>query len=126
MYFDGASKGNPGSSGAGAVIYYNNQEIGNICEYVGNRETNNTAEYSGLILGLAKAIELQIKKITVYGDSLLVIKQMNDEYTVRSSNLLSLYTNAKRMSKEFDDIQYIHIDRSKNSRADELANLALL
>ena len=122
MMFDGASKGNPGPSGAGAIIYYNNTEVSSKGIFLGNNETNNVAEYHGLLLGLQQAIELNIKKITICGDSQLIIKQMNGEYCVKSSNLIPLYTNAKRLSKSFDEIQYIHVLREKNVRADELAN----
>jgi ribonuclease HI len=52
LFFDGCSKGNPGLAGAGAVIYNNDQEIWSDSFFVGDKITNNYAEYSGLILGL--------------------------------------------------------------------------
>ena len=63
LYFDGASKGNPGISGSGAVIYKNDIEIFNDSQYVGDNETNNVAEYTGLIIGLIGAIKLNIKQL---------------------------------------------------------------
>jgi ribonuclease HI len=56
LYFDGCSKGNPGPSGIGAVIYKNNVEYWASCRYIGDNRTNNEAEYSALILGLEEAI----------------------------------------------------------------------
>ena len=125
LKFDGCSRGNPGLAGAGAVIYCNTQEIWGGSEYVGKKETNNYAEYRGLILGLQNAIDLDIDVITVQGDSQLVIKQMIGEYKVKSPNLLSLYSQVKQLEKRFDKISYEHIYREFNSRADELANMAI-
>jgi ribonuclease HI len=126
MYFDGCSKGNPGFAGAGAVIYKNKQEIFAQASFVGKRETNNVAEYAGLIIGLNEASKRNIKSLTVKGDSQLVIKQMKGEYKVKSSNMLALYNEAKKYENLFDEINYIHIYREYNKRADELSNIALM
>jgi ribonuclease HI len=122
MYFDGCSKGNPGKAGAGAVIYGNGNEIVSKSIYVGERETNNVAEYNGLILGMTLAIQEKIRVLTVNGDSKLVIKQIKGEYKVRSADMLSLYNRAKELETYFDKIEYIHIYRHLNTRADELSN----
>jgi len=125
LQFDGASKSNPGIAGAGAVIYHFNEEISSRIKFVGNNETNNVAEYTGLIIGLLEAIKLNIKVLTVEGDSMLVIKQMKGEYKVKSPNLINLYNDAKLLEKEFDIIVFKHIYRENNKRADELSNLAI-
>ena len=62
LYFDGCSKGNPGEAGAGAVIYQNGIEIWNSSIYVGSKESNNVAEYNGMIMGMTEAIARNIKK----------------------------------------------------------------
>jgi probable phosphoglycerate mutase len=126
MRFDGCSKGNPGPSGAGAVIYKNNVEIWSAYDFVGTRTTNNVAEYHGLLLGLKNAILLGITDIKVQGDSLLVIKQMNGEYKVNISHLTKLYEEAKNYEKQFQSVTYHHIYRTLNTRADELSNQALI
>ena len=126
LYFDGCSKGNPGKAGAGAVIYKNNTEIYSKSLYVGDKETNNIAEYTGLIIGLSEAINLKIKKLNVKGDSELIIKQMNDEYKVKSVNILQHFKNAKELTELFDEITFTHVYRNNNIRADELANNSLL
>jgi len=126
LQFDGCSKGNPGLAGAGAVIYKNGEEIWGSFSYVGNYSTNNEAEYNGLILGLRYALdELEIKYLTVEGDSLLVIKQMNREYRVKSLNLKLLSQEASLLAERFDYITFQHIYRNENKRADELSNLAI-
>lgn len=125
MRFDGASKGNPGLAGAGAVIYKDECELWSGYTFVGENETNNVAEYSGLILGLTRAIQLNIKSLIVEGDSQLVINQMKGDYKVNSSNLRKLYETAKILEKSFDKISYNHIYREKNKKADQLSNLAI-
>jgi len=126
MNFDGCSKGNPGPAGAGAVIYQNGIEIWGACEFVGKKETNNMAEYAGLILGMKEAVHRNIRKIAIKGDSLLVIKQMRCEYKVKSENLLESFTQAKKLEKNFDVITYDHVYRTENKRADELSNDGLV
>jgi ribonuclease HI len=124
MNFDGASKGNPGLSGAGAVIYKNGNEIWSSCKFVGYK-TNNQAEYSALILGLKGALNLGITSLSVLGDSLLVINQVNNIYKVKSVCLHELYKEAQSLKTEFDYIDFSHVYREFNKRADELSNLAL-
>jgi ribonuclease HI len=125
LQFDGCSKSNPGIAGAGAVIYKFNKEISSKIQFVGNSSTNNEAEYTGLIIGLKDAINLGIKELTVEGDSLLIINQMNGIYKVKSENLIELYKEATKLKSQFDYISFTHIYRSSNKRADELSNLAI-
>lgn len=125
LQFDGCSKNNPGLAGAGAVIYRFGKEIWSDKLFIGENETNNYAEYSGLILGLQKAKELNIKNIKVEGDSQLVINHMKDVYQCKSSNLVDLYEKAKNLESYFESIEYQHIYRNKNKRADELSNLSI-
>jgi len=122
LRFDGCSKGNPGLSGSGAVIYKEGIEIWAGGEFVGEKTTNNVAEYQGLLLGFRNAILLGIVSMKVEGDSLLVIKQMKGEYKVNSSHLYELYEQAKNFEKQFKSVTYGHILRSFNKRADRLAN----
>ena len=129
LRFDGCSKCNPGLSGIGSVLYIidennNENEIWNISKCIGEA-TNNEAEYKALIIGLEKIIELNIDNILVQGDSLLVIKQINGEYKVRSSNLIPLYNSAKELINNIETINFQHIYRNYNKRADELANIGI-
>jgi ribonuclease HI len=126
LQFDGCSKGNPGLAGAGAAIFNYKKEIWGESRFIGAKNTNNEAEYNGLIMGLEKAIDLGIKDLSVEGDSLLVIKQMTGEYKVKSETLYKLYNKAKGLEKQFDIITFTHIYRTNNKRADELSNLCLI
>jgi ribonuclease HI len=126
LRFDGCSKGNPGLAGSGAVIYNNGIEIWSKSVFVGKHNTNNEAEYTGLLIGLEEAVNMGIETLHVEGDSLLVIKQMKGDYKVKSEKLSNLYTQSKSYEKLIKEVQYNHIYREKNIRADELSNLGLL
>ena len=125
LNFDGCSKGNPGLAGAGAVIYKFDKEYWTNYFFVGEKFTNNHAEYAGLILGLQQAKEFGIKYLRVEGDSLLVINQMKGLYQCKSENLIALYDKAKELEEYFEKIEYIHVLRHKNRRADALSNCAI-
>jgi ribonuclease HI len=125
LYFDGCSKGNPGKAGAGYAIYKNDEEIMSKSIYVGDKETNNKAEYTGLLEGLRYAIENQLLCLHVKGDSNLAIRQMKGEYKVKSDNILAIYQEAKQLCEQFSHITFEHVYRKDNKRADQLANLAL-
>ena len=127
LYFDGASKGNPGLGGIGFVIYdlsstSSTSEIYAESRYIGKHVTNNYAEYTALYLGLEKALSLNLERLLVYGDSLLIIKQMKGEYAVNSPNIFNLHKKSKDISSKFLEISYNHVSRNKNRRADALAN----
>lgn len=125
MNFDGCSKGEPGLAGAGAVIYNNNEEIWAGSVFVGKKSTNNEAEYAGLILGLEKALDMNITKLFVNGDSQLVINQMTGKYNCNSPNLMPLYKAAKKLEDGFERIEYNHLFSNISHRSYELSNHAI-
>ena len=124
MYFDGGSRGNPGPGGAGYVIYENNEEIA-IGAHPFGVCTNNEAEYHGVIQGLKKAISLGIENVNVYGDSLLVINQIQGNWKCKAKNLLKPLAEARNLVGKFKHITLVHVKREKNKRADELSNIAM-
>jgi ribonuclease HI len=125
LYFDGCSKGNPGHAGIGAVIYKDNVEIWASYEYIGPQETNNRAEYFALLMGLTQATILNITELYVFGDSLLVINQVNGVYKVNNIGLLELYTEVISLKTKFNYVEFKHVFRNKNKRADKLSNMGV-
>jgi ribonuclease HI len=124
LMFDGGSSGNPGPSGSGSVLYEDGVEIWSDAHYVGDRETNNTAEYMGLIRGLKHVVERgNVDNLIVKGDSLLVIKQMRGEYKVNAPHIKVLQSVARELAGEIEKIEFIHIPRELNKRADELSRI---
>lgn len=127
LRFDGGSRGNPGIAGAGMVLYDSDDgsEIWSACQYIGDSNTNNEAEYMGLITGLQCARSLGVDHIVVQGDSQLILRQVEGTYKVRSPLLRDYYNEAMSLSREFASFETSHIERARNARADELANEAM-
>lgn len=120
LYFDGASKGNPGESSAASVLITEDKTFLNSEYFI--KATNNESEYKGLIIGLETAISNNIKNLKVYGDSKLVIMQSKKLWKVKSPNLIELSIKVQNLIKEFDSIEFNHILREFNQEADKLAN----
>ena len=127
LFCDGASCGNPGDSGIGVVIRPLNGtgKDHRISEYIGIA-TNNVAEYSALIRGLEEARALGVKRINVFLDSELVVRQINGIYKVRNSNLRTLWDRARHILMDFDSYVITHVEREKNKEADALAGNAVV
>lgn len=124
VYIDGASRGNPGPSAYAYVLVTGSGEkyVGSSCIGV---STNNRAEYIALINALNHAKTIGCKKVMVYTDSLLLAKQLNNEYRVRSQELKNLYDRAKLLIAAFESVKIIHIPRDRNIEADALASAEL-
>ncbi|XP_012489550.1 putative ribonuclease H protein At1g65750 isoform X1 [Gossypium raimondii] len=123
--FDGASKGNPGPAGAGAVLRTEDGRV--VCrlrEGVGIA-TNNVAEYRAAILGMKYALRKGFKHVRVQGDSNLVCMQVQGRWKIKSQNLVELNKVAKDLKDKFISFQINHVDREFNSEADALANQAV-
>jgi ribonuclease HI len=125
VYSDGAARGNPGPAGAGAVL---TDAAGNVIARLGRylgKQTNNVAEYEGLLLGLKHAKELGYREVEVRADSQLLIRQLKGEYAVRHAGLKPLHAEALRMLRSFDRYDLRHIPREENALADEMSNRAI-
>jgi ribonuclease HI len=122
---DGGSRGNPGPSGYGAVLEdAQGRVVARLSEFLGN-QTNNYAEYSGLLAVLAWAVEHGAKRLRVVSDSELMVKQMQGKYKVASPGLRPLWEEAKRRAARLDRFEMRHTLRGGNQEADRLANEAM-
>jgi ribonuclease HI len=125
IYTDGGARGNPGPAGVGVVIKNEVEEtIISFGEYIGE-QTNNFAEYSALIAGLKKAVELNADEVVCHLDSELVTKQMRQEYKVREITLQKLFVQAYNLTQKLKKVSFVHIYREKNQEADKLVNKAI-
>jgi len=120
---DGASRGNPGLSAIGIIIKQNEKILLEHSEFLGVR-TNNQAEYEALRRALEICNTLD-KELTVFSDSELLVNQRNAKYKIRNQNLKMISREISNLEKNFEKIQYRHIPREKNNKADRLANIAL-
>jgi ribonuclease HI len=123
VYFDGASRGNPGPASIGWVIVTNDGIVAEGGEQIGTA-TNNQAEYEALNMALERAAAYGYDVVDVRGDSELIVKQIRGEYGVNDPALRELRVSARETLSTFDDWSIQHVPREVNSRADELANEA--
>src|ERR1039457_4967249 len=122
---DGGSRGNPGPAGYGAVIEGPaGRVVARLSDYLG-RQTNNFAEYKGLLAVLAWAVEHGAKRLRVVSDSELMVKQMKGQYKVASPGLRPLWGEARRLAGRLDRFEMRHTLRGGNQEADRLANEAM-
>jgi len=132
IYTDGGSRGNPGLAGIG-VVFCNekNQIIKEYAEYLGDRMTNNEAEYNAVIFALKKfkllfGKELAKKsEIEIRSDSELMIKQLNAQYKVLDEKIQPLFLQIWNLKFDFNKIKFKQIPRERNKDADRLANEAM-
>ena len=124
IYCDGASRSNPGDASIGVSISLDGKEIHTISREIGIA-TNNEAEYQALLDGLNYCIENSINEVDVFLDSKLVVEQVNKNFKVKAQNLKEFNTQVENLIKEFKYIEFNHVYREDNKRADELANMAL-
>lgn len=122
---DGGSRGNPGPAAYGVVIRDPTGEIvAKLKKYIG-QNTNNVAEYFGLIAALDYAETHGIRALRVLSDSELLVKQMRGQYKVKSEDLRPLFERARKMAQALALFRIEHVFREQNREADALVNQAL-
>lgn len=125
IYTDGGSRGNPGHAAYGFVVYNEAREkIFGEGGYLGIN-TNNYAEYFALIKALEKSVALGAKKVNIYMDSELIVRQMKGVYRIKQLHLQKLAGEVLRLLRAFNDYNFTHVPRSQNKEADALVNQAL-
>lgn len=125
IYIDGGSRGNPGPSGIGVVIFdKSGKKIKELSKYIGET-TNNIAEYNALLYGLEEALILRADEVLLNMDSELVAKQLTGDYRVKDPGIKPLFERAVNMLKGFTNFEIRHIEREKNKEADKLVNKAI-
>jgi ribonuclease HI/probable phosphoglycerate mutase len=122
LFTDGASRGNPGEAGAGSVLLdANGQELAARSLYLGQC-TNNVAEYKALLLGVQSALELGCRKLEIFLDSQLIVRQLQGQYKVKHPTLKPLFFEVQNLLARIESWSIAHVPREQNKRADELAN----
>lgn len=129
IHTDGGARGNPGPAGIGVVISQGDKILKECGKTIGEA-TNNVAEYSAVVWALeilhkefgdkSKTVEVLIK-----ADSELIVKQLKGEYKVKDLNLQKLFIKVYNLRQKFGKVDFTHIRREQNKRADELVNEAL-
>ena len=122
-YVDGGSLGNPGPSGIGVVINGCESGVIRIAKWIGHQD-NNVAEYAALLEALQCAVSMNAKKLHVFSDSQVVVRQMSGEYICRSPRLYSLHWICRKLARSMI-FSISHVPRENNAEANRLANAAV-
>jgi ribonuclease HI/probable phosphoglycerate mutase len=122
LYTDGASRGNPGEAGAGAVLLDGDRrQLASLAIYLGQC-TNNVAEYRALLAGLELALQHGCDRLNIFLDSELIVRQISGQYKVKNSHLQPLYLQARGLLQQLRSWRIKHVPRAENAKADQLAN----
>jgi ribonuclease HI len=125
LYSDGASRGNPGPAGAGAVLLdQDGHVLAELTKFLGVT-TNNVAEYNGFILGLEEAKRRGVDDLEARMDSLLVVEQMRGRWKIKHPNMKPLALRAGELFASFPKRTIEHVPREANAIADALSNRAI-
>jgi ribonuclease HI len=122
---DGGARGNPGPAGYGVVIQdESGRKVAALSDYLGH-QTNNFAEYQGLIAALEYTIQHGPKALKLISDSELLVRQIKGIYKVKNATLQDLHARAKELIAQLDWFSIGHALREHNQEADRLANEAM-
>ena len=124
-YTDGGSRGNPGPAAAGFILTDSDGTQLQAKAFFIGRNTNNVAEYTGVVKALEAAIKIGAKRLIVFSDSQLLVRQINGEYKVKSEQIRPLFQQAVEMLGRFENWKVQYVCREKNKEADKLVNQAL-
>lgn len=125
VFFDGGSRGNPGPSAIGAVIYDDKgKKVGELSEYIG-KNTNNVAEYKALEKSLEYIEKLDAVEIILLTDSTLVHNQVKKIWKIKDKKILDIYLGITDRLSRYDRVDLRLVPREENREADKLVNRAL-
>lgn len=125
LHIDGGSRGNPGDAGFGVhVTAPDGSGVAELYGFIGVA-TNNVAEYQALLHGLRYAIARGTRRVLVFSDSELVVKQIAGAYRVKHPSMIPLHREALALMRQFEEVRVTHVRREHNQEADRLANRAL-
>jgi ribonuclease HI len=127
IYTDGGARGNPGPSGAGFVIIKNDSVLHEGKKYLGERQTNNWAEYEAVALALAeaKAQGLAGGAIEIRMDSKLVVEQVSGNWKIKEPTLRPQVAKVRALLADFPGSRFVYVPRAENAEADRLVNEAI-
>lgn len=125
LFFDGGARNNPGLASGAAYIRVSRVKNLAYCYTNIPHSTNNEAEYIGLILGLQMAVHLGLKRVSAFGDSLLVVNQFNGSWQCQKPHLQALLKVAKEIAQKIPHFSIAHIARAQNVEADRLSNMGM-
>ena len=126
IYTDGGARGNPGPAGAGVVII-DGERKEEVKAFLGEKQTNNWAEYEAVVIALGKALEMLLRDrdIEFRLDSQLVVEQLKGNWKIKEPGLRAQAAKVRSLLKDFGTVTFIYVPREENKEADRLVNEAL-
>lgn len=129
IHTDGGARGNPGPAGIGVVVYdEQGKKLTTVSEFLG-AATNNVAEYTAIVRALEHVASVvpdtKAVKVTLKLDSQLAERQLNGAYKVKDATLKTYFDKVKTLVDDYAHVDFVHVRRAENKRADELANEAM-
>jgi len=124
-HIDGGARGNPGPAAYGVVLATAAGKTEKTLSGFLGEATNNEAEYRGLLAALDYAVEHGIRKLRLFSDSELLVRQMRGEYKVKSDGLKPLHQRARELIARLESFRISHVPREQNREADRLVNETL-
>ncbi len=127
VYTDGGARGNPGPAAAGAIAYDGDKTILELKQFLGEKQTNNYAEYEAVFLALTALKEAGFagRKVEVRMDSKLVVEQISGNWKIKEPTLKPMAAKVHTILKEFGGHTFTYVPREQNKEADRLVNEAL-
>ncbi|MBP9757026.1 MAG: ribonuclease HI family protein [Candidatus Pacebacteria bacterium] len=127
VYTDGGARGNPGPAGAGAIAYEGDAIILELKQYLGEKQTNNWAEYEAVALALAALKEKGFagRPLEVRMDSKLVVEQVLGNWKIKEPTLKPQVAKVHALLRDFSSHTFTYVPREQNKEADRLVNEAL-
>jgi ribonuclease HI len=124
LFFDGASKGNPGATGGGGVLLSPDETTEFTLSWGIGDDTNNIVEALALWQGLYQVLAMKVKEVIVFGDSRVIIQALNIHALPHNMRLRHLIRKIMNLLPAFHKIKFFHILRELNGEADKAANAA--
>jgi len=122
---DGGARGNPGPAAYGVVVRNSKGEVlAELSDYLG-LQTNNYAEYSGLLAALEYAVGEKHPSLKIFSDSELLVRQIQGRYKVNNLALQELFGRAQSLVRKLQHFSIEHVLRERNKEADRLVNKVL-
>ncbi len=127
VFTDGGARNNPGPAGAGVVIYENGEKKAEVAQFLGEKQTNNWAEYEAVVIALGKLLEMGLRDhdIQFKLDSQLVVEQIKGNWKIKEPTLKPQVEKVQSLLKDFGKVTFTHIPREENKEADKLVNQAI-
>jgi len=126
LFFDGASKGNPGFAGGGGILLCPDGSAQVRFAWGLGKETNNRAEALALWQGLSQAIKGNVRSLSVFGDSRIIIQALHSKKNPSQLQLSTILRRIRSTLPKFHKISFFHILRNLNSQADMEANKGVI